>query len=695
MGLNMAYRLGIDVGGTFTDYVLQDEQSGELIAAKHPTRPSDLAGGILEGLSEVLDGIGIDLQQISQAIHATTIASNLIVERKGAPTGLITTEGFRDVLLIQRHLRVNIYDLFLDKPRPLLPRALIREVSERITHDGKVWKDLDEGSVVEAVRELLGDGVGSFAVALLHSYANPAHERRVGELVLQEAPDALVTLSSDVSPQWREYERSNTAVANAYIMPAVRSYLGRLEDEMQKGGYQRNLYVMQANGGIATAGLIMKEPVRVIESGPAAGALMAANYGRILGFRDLISFDMGGTTAKVCLIEDGRPATTSQVEIDRMKMQAGSGLPINIPGIDLVEIGAGGGSIARARMGIVTVGPDSAGADPGPFCYGLGGDEPTVTDADLVLGYINPDYFLGGRMSLDRGAAIEGIEKKVSGPLGVSVEEAAWGIHQMVNTNMMRAIRLATVERGRDPRKYTFVAFGGAGPVHGCRLAKELGVSRIVLPAAAGVASAIGLLAADVSFDLARTYAAILNEDILDPVNAIFEDLTSRGKAMLEEAGADKAVSLVTSADMHYVGQGYEISVPVASTPLTVESVARLEQAFHRTYQAVFGYSQPDEQVEVTVWKLKAVSSPGAFALPTAPDGAAGARDGFKAKRSAYFPESGGYVETAVYDRYALAPGSAIEGPAIVEEAESTTVLLPGDRARVDDYLNLIVELGG
>ncbi|MCH7997221.1 MAG: hydantoinase/oxoprolinase family protein, partial [Chloroflexi bacterium] len=686
---------GIDVGGTFTDYVLQDEQSGELITAKHPTRPSDLAGGILEGLSKVLDGIGTDLQQVSQAIHATTIASNLIVERKGAPTGLITTEGFRDVLLIQRQLRVNIYDLFLDKPQPLLPRALIREVSERITHDGKVWKELDEGSVVEAVRELLRDGVGSFAVALLHSYANPSHERRVGELVLREAPDALVTLSSDVSPQWRVYERSNTAVANAYIMPAVRSYLGRLEDEMQKGGYQRDLYVMQANGGIATAGLIMEEPVRVIESGPAAGALMAANYGRVLGFRDLISFDMGGTTAKVCLIEDGRPATTSQVEIDRMKMQAGSGLPINIPGIDLVEIGAGGGSIARARMGVVTVGPDSAGADPGPICYGLGGDEPTVTDADLVLGYLNPDYFLGGRMGLDSGAAIEGIEKRVSGPLGVSVEAAAWGIHQMVNTNMMRAIRLATVERGRDPRKYTFVAFGGAGPVHGCRLARELGVSRIVLPAAAGVASAIGLLAADISFDLAMTYAATLNEEILDPVNAIFEELTSRGRSMLEEAGADKAISLVTSADMHYVGQGYEISVPVASTPLTVESIALLEQAFHRTYQAVFGYSQPDQQVEVTGWKLKAVSSPGTFALPTAPDRGTGARDGFKGKRRAYFPESGGYVETAIYDRYALTPGSSIEGPAIVEEAESTTVLLPGDRARVDDYLNLIVELGG
>ena len=457
----MRYRLGIDVGGTFTDYVLQDRETGRLTVGKHPTRPSDLTAGIIEGLGGVLQGRGIS--EMEQVVHATTVASNLMVERKGAVTGLLTTRGFRDVLLIQRQLRVNIYDLFLDKVQPLLSRRFIREVDERMTHSGEVWKPLDEDSVTEAVERLSALGVESFAVALLHSYANPAHERRVREIILDTIPSALVTLSSDISPQWREYERTSTAVANAYVMPAVRGYLRGLQDTLNNQGYTRPLQVMQANGGTATVEIINHSPVRVIESGPAAGALMAASIGGALGLERMISFDMGGTTAKVCLIENGAPSTTSQIEIDRMKMQSGSGLPISVPGIDLVEIGAGGGSIARAEMGTIAVGPDSAGASPGPICYGAGGLQPTVTDADLILGYLNPGYFLGGRMKLDKAAAESGIEDRLARPLGLSMEEAAWGVHTVVNSNMKRAIRLATVERGKDPRRYTLVGFGGAG----------------------------------------------------------------------------------------------------------------------------------------------------------------------------------------------------------------------------------------
>ena len=392
-------------------------------------------------------------------------------------------------------------------------------------------------------------------------------------------------------------------------------------------------------------------------------------------------------------MDKGSPATNSQIEIDRIKMQPGSGLPINIPGIDLVEIGAGGGSIARVRTGTIAVGPDSAAADPGPICYGTGGTEPTVTDADLVLGYLNPDYFLGGRMKLDREAAANGIRERIADPLGLSLEEAAWGVHQMVNTNMMRATRLATVERGRDPRQYTFLAFGGAGPVHGCRLARELGVSRIVLPAAAGVASAIGLLAADISFDLARTYAAVLDEDLIQPVNAIYDDLEKQGRSMLDEAGAGHDPLLVPSAEMRYLGQGYEVSVPLPLPRLTDEGVTRLQEAFHQAYESIFGYGQPDEPIEVTNWKLKAVSSRGPFSFPTAPGDGLSPGSTLKGHRKAYFPEEGGFIQTPVYDRYGLTPGFVIEGPAIVEEAESTTLILPGDKASVDRYLNLIVEL--
>lgn len=684
----MHYRLGIDVGGTFTDYALQDLDTGQLTVGKHPTRPSDISAGVFGGLHTVIQDRSIS--DMLQIVHATTVASNLMVERKGAVTGLLTTSGFRDVLLIQRQLRVNIYDLFLDKVQPLLLRRFIREVDERMTHSGEVYRPLDDDSVVKAVNTLASLGVETFAVALLHSYANAIHEHRVRDIILDIYPSALVTLSSDISPQWREYERTSTAVANAYLMPAVRGYLERFEDSLQAKSYTRPLQVMQANGGTANVEVINRTPVRLIESGPAAGALMVANMARVLGLDRVISYDMGGTTAKVCLIEDGNPSAASQIEIDRLKMQAGSGLPISVPGIDLVEIGAGGGSIARVELGAIVVGPDSAGASPGPMCYGAGGDQPTVTDADLVLGYLNPDYFLGGRMTLDRQSSERGIYEELAQPLGLSLEEAAWGIHTVVNANMTRALRLATVERGKDPRRYTLIGFGGAGPVHAARLAQELGIARVLLPCSAGVGSAAGLLAADTVFDLARTYDTLLQESMLSPVNSVFLELLTGCKALMHENGVTADIEYSASADMHYEGQGFDIDVPLPQLPLDLQSIEDLKEAFHQKYADTFGYAQPDQTIRATGWKLRATHSRGEFRWPELQPGDSAPTP--SARRPAFFPETGGFTDTPIYSRPTLGAGASIAGPAIIEEAESTVVLLPGSCASVDTYGNILVE---
>ena len=683
----MRYRLGIDVGGTFTDYALQDLETGCLTVGKHPTRPADIAAGVFDGLELVLDGRPIsDMRQI---VHATTVASNLMVERKGAVTGLLTTQGFRDVLLIQRQLRVNIYDLFLDKVQPLLLRRFIWEVDERMTHSGEVHRPLDEDSVVQAVNTLLNLGVKTFAVALLHSYANPTHERRVGDIIRDISPSALVTLSSDISPQWREYERTSTAVANAYLMPAVRGYLDRFERTLHDKSYTRPLQVMQANGGTANVEVINRAPVRLIESGPAAGALMAAGMARTLHLDHVISFDMGGTTAKVCLIEDGSPSATSQIEIDRMKMQAGSGLPISVPGIDIVEIGAGGGSIARVELGAIAVGPDSAGATPGPICYATGGDAPTVTDADLVLGYLNPDYFLGGRISLDKESSERGISEKLARPLGLTLEEAAWGIHTVVNADMRRALRLATVERGKDPRRFTLIGFGGAGPVHAARLARDLDIARVLLPSGAGVGSAAGLLAADTVFDLARTYDTLLRDSMLSPVNSLFEDLRDGCRELMRENGVTDAIEFSPSADMHYEGQGFDINVPLPQLPLDLRSIEDLKETFHQKYALTFGYAQLDQPIRATGWKLRASHSLGEFHWPELAPGNPSPTP--SSNRPAYFPETGGFTDTPVYSRLTLGAGASINGPAIIEEAESTVVLVPGSRATVDRYGNIVI----
>jgi N-methylhydantoinase A len=686
----VSYRIGFDVGGTFTDFVLQSP-AGELTAAKRLTTYPDPSEACLAGLDALLAGAGVAWRDVTQAVHGTTLGSNVVIERKARGVGLLTTRGFRDVLLIGRQKRYQVYDLQIDKPRPLIPRRLIAEVSERILADGSVRTPLDEADARRAIRALAERGVTTLAICLLHAYINPAHERRLAALISEEAPHVTVTLSHEVSPTFREYERTSTTAVNAYVMTAVREYLHGLAAALAKRGYGGRLFVMQSSGGVATADAMARYPVRMIESGPAAGALMAAAYGELTGHRDLIAFDMGGTTAKLALIENGRPDTTTTFELHRVHGAAGSGLPMNIQAIDLVEIGAGGGSIAREQLGVVAVGPESASSMPGPACYGRGGVDPTVTDANLVLGYLNPDYFAGGSLRLDVEAARRAITTHVAQPLGLTVEDAAWGIHAIVNTNMELATRVVSIERGRDPRDLTFIAFGGSGPVHGCRLAQALGIPRVILPAAAGVTAAIGLLAAEVKFDVARTWVRRL--EALEPaaLTTMYDDMAAQATAVVRDAAVATTVTLVRSVDARYVGQGYELTVPVPHGTLDAAALGRIRAAFDEIYAARYGYANPSEPVETVTWKLAAVGGAPRVALAKA---SAQARDrGLKGRRRAWFPETRGWTECAVYDRYALAPGSRVDGPAIVEERESTSVLPPGTSAAVDEYANLIVEI--
>ena len=687
----MPYRVGFDVGGTFTDFVLQSP-SGDLLTAKRLTTYPDPSEACLAGLDDLLAQGAVSWSDVSQATHGTTLGSNIVIERKARGVGLLTTRGFRDVLIIGREKRYQVYDLQIEKPVPLIPRRFIGEVTERILADGTVRTELDEADARRAIRALAARGVTTLAICLLHAYLNPVHERRLAAIAAEVAPHVTVTLSHEVSPTFREYERTSTTVVNAYVMTAIRDYLRGLATAMGGRGYRGRLFVMQSSGGIATAEAMQRYPVRMIESGPAAGALMAAAYGELTGHRDLIAFDMGGTTAKLALIEAGRPATTTAFELHRVNNAPGSGLPMNIQAIDLVEIGAGGGSIARARLGVVAVGPESASSTPGPVCYDRGGVEPTVTDADVVLGYINPDYFAGGSITLRPGAAARAIEERIGRPLGLSLEDAAWGIHTIVNTNMELATRVVSIERGRDPRDLTLVAFGGSGPVHGCRLAQALGIPRVILPAAAGVTAAIGLLAAEVKFDVARTYVRRL--DGLDPaaVDAMYGEMAAQATEVVRESAVAGEVALVRSADARYVGQGYELTVPVPGGRLDADALVRVRASFDEVYAARYGYANPAEPVEIVTWKLSAVGGAPRIALAKAATRSVG--ESRKGTRRAYFPETRGYVDTPVYDRYALAAGTSLSGPAIVEERESTTVLPPGLTAAVDEYANLIAETG-
>jgi N-methylhydantoinase A len=688
------WRAGIDIGGTFTDFALYDERERRLITGKRLTTPRDPSVAALAGLFELLGEVDAAPADVTQVLHATTLATNVVIERRGHPTALLVTRGYGDVLEIGRQKRWDTYDLSVDRRPPIVPRRHVHEVTERLAHDGTLVTPLDEAEVRELAHLLVREGVISVGVCLLHAYRNPVHERAVAAILAEEAPSLLVSIPSEVSPVWREYERSNTVAVNAYIKPSVSAYMAAMAEGLRARDCGGELLVMQSNGGLASVRVVEQRPVAMLESGPAAGALMASFYGELAGARDVISFDMGGTTAKACLIDNGTPAVRGQFEVGTEGGRPGSGYPIATPSIDMVEIGAGGGSIARVSLGVVTVGPTSAGADPGPACYGLGGSEPTVTDADVVLGYVNPDYFAGGSMALDAGAAARAVAERVAEPLGIGLAEAAWGIHHLVNLHMANATRAVSLKKGYDPRRFTCVAFGGAGPVHGARVAMDLGCPRILFPAAGGVASAIGLLAVEPRFDLARTALLRLEEPgIMATVAGIYADMEAGALALLRASGVRDGIRLQRAADMRYAGQGFEITAPVPEGPLGPEHLLRLTGAFREAYRLRYGDADADVPVHGVTWRVSASGPAPGITLQKLEGQRGSAESALKGTRRAYWPETTGYVPSPVYDRYRLTPGAEIAGPAIVEERESTTVVPPRCRATVDEWLSLVVTL--
>ena len=689
-----AYRIGVDVGGTFTDFVLRDEATGRSWVHKAPSTPRDPSEAVRNGLPALLEKAGAGADEIGQFLHATTVATNAIVQRRGAKTALVTTRGFRDVLILGRQKRYETYDLHMRKPEPLIPRERIFEVRERTSFEGEVLEPLDPEDLEEVVERVARGGYEAVAVALLHAYANPAHERAVGAALARRLPGAALSLSVDVSPKLREYERANTTVANGFVKPLVGAYVRRLAEDFAAMGARAGLSIVQSNGGLVSPELASEYPVRIVESGPAAGVLLAGRIGRELGADRVLSFDMGGTTAKLGAVDGGEPAIAPTFEVDPVRYRKGSGLPIVVPSVELVEIGAGGGSIARAADGAIRVGPESAGADPGPACYGAGGTRPTATDANLALGYLNPAYFNGGAMALDTEAARAALRAHVAEPLGLSVEEAAWGVHLVATGNMEHALRVVSVERGRDPRRYALVAFGGAGPLHAARMARTLGVGRVVVPRAAGVGSAVGMLAADGRLDASVTRLVRLDEASPEDIAAIYAGLEARlAKDLARLPGARPPV-FRRFAYMRHAGQGFEIHVDLPEGGIGPGYPAACEAAFRAAYKARYRAEDPASAVEGVDWALAAIAPNPRDDI--AGDGeAAAARPEPPGARPAWFPEAGGMATAAVWRREAIGPDTVVEGPAIVEDAEATTVIPPGDRARLGPGGHLLVEIAG
>ncbi|WP_426955878.1 hydantoinase/oxoprolinase family protein [Muricoccus radiodurans] len=701
-GSGATARIGVDVGGTFTDFVLHDAARDLVATGKRLTTPHDPSEAIIAGIERLLQETGLGFADLHGIVHGTTLVTNTIIERTGAKVGLLTTAGFRDAIEIGRETRYDLYDLFLEAPPTLVPRHRRLEVPERVDVHGEVLLPLDEAAVRAATRRLVEEeGIEALAVGFLHSYREGRHEARAGEIVRDLYPDLPVSLSSRVAPEIREFERTSTACANAYVQPLMRRYLDRLEGTLASRGFAGRLHVMLSGGGIAAVQDARDYPIRLIESGPAAGAMAASFLARLTGLDHVVSFDMGGTTAKMCLVEDAAPDRKFDFEAGRVRrFQKGSGLPLKVTVVDMIEIGAGGGSIARVDRGsgLMKVGPRSAGAVPGPICYGRGGTEPTVTDSDLVLGRLDPAYFLGGEMALDMQAVRNAIEAGIAHGLSVPHDDAALGIRRIVDETMAAATRMHLAEKGRDPRRYTLIAFGGAGPVHAYDLARLLKMRRLVVPLGAGVASALGFLVAPPATDLVRSLPGRLERLDWDRVNALLAEMLEEGRALLLEAGAaPEEITARPAADMRHVGQGFEIPVPLPAMTLGEADLPAIRESFFASYRERFGRALEDLPIEALSWRL-ALQAPGRdISLSAAGARVEGYTDAARAARGMrdVLFEGVGWRACTVYDRYALAPGASFSGPALVEERESTCVIGPGATASVDSFRNLVVELPG
>ena len=685
-------KLGFDTGGTFTDFALLDD-AGRVHVHKVLSTPADPALAVLKGVDEVLARAGSVRREALRVFGATTVVTNAVLERKGARVAFLVTHGFRDLLRIRTEARYDLYDLGIRYPEPLVARDLCFDVTERVTVDGRVVTPLDEAEVRAIARRLVDEGVEAVAVCFLHAPSFPAHEARVGEILRETAPGLPVSLSSAIAPEVREYPRASTTVVNAYTVPMMRRHLDYLGDELRGRGLDGGVYLMTSSGGLVPAEAAAAMPVRIIESGPAAGVLAAAEYGRMAGVPDVLSFDMGGTTAKLTLVPNGAPMLASELEVAHLeRFKRGSGLPLKIHSIQTFEIGAGGGSVAaRDRLGLLRVGPQSAGADPGPVCYGIGGVEPTVTDADLLLGYLDAERFLGGDFRLHREPAAVAVER-LADDLGVSVERCAWGIHDLVNENMAKAGSAHAAESGADLRRFTLVAFGGAGPVHAYGLARKLGIERVICPVGAGVMSAFGLLLAPVAVDLAASRPLRLGAWDATVMRSVLARLTDEARALVRAAGVAEP-ALTCAVDMRHVGQGHEIQVALPDPALPDDAFReQLRAAFAAGYEALYGRGLlAGTDVEVITWRVRAAGPRAPFeptfaaepsASPSAP-----------LSRRAWFDEAGGFVDTPVLSHYALAPGTEVRGPAIVEQRESTIVVGPSATASIDAHRNLVMRL--
>ncbi len=675
-----SFRLGVDIGGTFTDVVL--ETPGGLVSTKVLTTYDAPENAILEGIRAVADKAGVSVGEVGQIIHGTTLATNALIERRGAKTALITTHGFRDVIEMRTESRFEQYDLNLELPEPLLPRNLRLTVPERVDALGKVLIPLDMNAVHAVVDELSRIDVESVAVGLLHSYLNPSHERAIRDVLAQRLPDVSVSLSSDVSPQMREYERFNTVAANAYIKPLMASYLGRLKGRLEAEGIACPVFLMHSGGGIISLENAAEYPVRLVESGPAGGAVFAADIAARYGLDKVLSFDMGGTTAKICLIKSQTPKTSRVFEVARTyRFKKGSGMPISIPVIDMVEIGAGGGSLAHIdAMRQIRVGPESAGSEPGPACYGRGGDCPAVTDADLVLGRLDPDAFAGGSIPLSVAASREALEAHVGAPLEMKAAEAAFGVAEVVDENMANAARVHAVENGEDLSEYTMIAFGGAAPLHAGRLAEKLGIDRLLVPPGAGVGSAIGFLRAPFSFEANRSVYMRLDAFDGAQVKTLLADLTDEATGFVRSCDADSPISAEAKVYMRYTGQGWEIPVDLTEEEAAAPDAGVFKARFEEAYTRLFGRPVAGLEIEITVWAVNATTPvPAVAPVEVFRDGVAVPATGL---RDLFDPAKAAVVPAGVVPRDKVGAGGVIAGPAAITEAE-TTIIVPASRLAV------------
>jgi N-methylhydantoinase A len=692
-----SYSLGIDIGGTFTDIVIYDHDGGRQWSRKILTTHDDPARAVAAGVAALLGEGRLEPRHVTRAVHATTLFTNALIERKGAVTGLITTAGFADTLEIGRERKFELYDLDIAKPEPLVPRNRRLEVAERMRPDGTVRRPLDTAEVAARARALVDAGATSIAIVFLHAYANPEHEALAARIIGERHPDVAVTASHEVAAEIREYERASTAVANAYIKPLARRYLELMARRMTELGVPTPLLLMLSSGGLTHVQEAERAPVGMLESGPAAGAIAAAFFGREDSGGNLLAFDMGGTTAKLSLVDAGEPLTAYHFEAARQKrFLEGSGFPIRISTIELIEIGAGGGSIAQVdEIGLLRVGPRSAGSQPGPAAYGLGGAEATVTDADLLLGYLNPDYFAGGEVKVDIEAARAALAR-VAERVGLSLIEVAWGIHDIVNENMAGAARVHIAERGRDPREYALLCTGGAGPVHAGGVARTLGLSRVICPPSAGVASALGLLVAPARVDRVATVGIRLDRGSVAELETAFQRLEEDALAVLADTGIKlDTASVRRLADGRFLGQGFDLVVQLPEGPYEDSDAERrrLRSAFETAYREKFALTPPDVPIEFINIRV-AVRAPIAGSDVARRGRAAGvAGCAIKGVRPAWFPERGGFAETTVYDRYRLGAGDELTGPAVVEEEGSTLVVPSGAIARVAPSGNIIMTL--